>query len=81
MEGIGTVKRAASVAGVLGTERVTTRGLLISALVINSDGSVAGWQDKEQLDPSDELTYVAGDGRRVFQVGPLTFGIVICHEG
>ena len=73
--------RRAGVAVVLGTERVTTRGLLISALVINSDGSVAGWQDKEQLDPSEELTYVAGDGRRVFQVGPLTFGIVICHEG
>jgi predicted amidohydrolase len=60
---------------------VTTRGLLISALVINSDGSVAGWQDKEQIDPSEELTYAAGDGRRVFQAGPLTFGIVICHEG
>ncbi len=73
--------RRASVAVVLGTERVTTRGLLISALVINSDGSVAGWQDKEQLDPSEQQTYVAGDGRRVFQVGPLTFGIVICHEG
>jgi predicted amidohydrolase len=71
----------ASIAVVLGTERVTRRGLLISALVINSDGSVAGWQDKEQIDPSEELTYVAGDGRRVFQAGPLTFGIVICHEG
>jgi hypothetical protein len=38
---------------VLGTERVTMRGLLISALVINSDGTVAGWQDKEQIDRSD----------------------------
>src|SRR5262245_53252991 len=73
--------RRASIAVVLGTERVTTRGLLISALVINSDGSVAGWQDKEQIDPSEELTYVAGSGRRVFQAGPLTFGVVICHEG
>jgi predicted amidohydrolase len=71
----------ASVAVVLGTERVTLRGLLISALVINSDGSVTGWQDKEQIDPSEELVYVAGEGRRVFQSGPLTFGIVICHEG
>lgn len=71
----------ADVAVVLGTERVTSRGLLISALVINSDGSVAGWQDKEQLDPSEEAVYVAGEGRRVFQRGPLTFGIVICHEG
>jgi predicted amidohydrolase len=59
---------------------VTAQGLLISALVINPDGSVAGWQDKTQIDPSEEQTYVAGDGRRVFQAGPLTFGIVICHE-
>jgi predicted amidohydrolase len=73
--------RRARVAVVLGTERVTTRGLLISALVINSDGSVAGWQDKEQIDPSEELTYVAGEGRRMFRAGALTFGIVICHEG
>jgi predicted amidohydrolase len=26
-------------------------------------------------------SYVPGDGRNVFQAGPLTFGIVICHEG
>jgi predicted amidohydrolase len=25
--------------------------------------------------------YAPGAGRRVFQTGPLTFGIVICHEG
>ena len=73
--------RSAKVTVVLGTERVTARGLLISALVINSDGSVAGWQDKEQIDPSEEPTYVAGENRRVFHAGSLSFGIVICHEG
>ena len=78
---VASSARRASIAVVLGTERVTPRGLLISALVINSDGSLAGWQDKEQLDPSEEPTYVPGDGRSVFQAGPLTFGIVICHEG
>jgi len=25
--------------------------------------------------------YSAGNDRRVFTVGPLTFGVVICHEG
>ena len=78
---VASAARRASIAVILGTERVTAQGLLISALVINSDGSVAGWQDKEQIDPSEEATYVAGSGRRVFQAGPLTFGIVICHEG
>ena len=71
----------ASIAVVLGTERVTNTGLLISALVINPDGSFAGFQDKVQLDPSEEATYAFGSGRRVFRAGALTFGISICHEG
>ncbi len=66
---------------VLGTERVVDGKLLITALVINPDGSFAGFQDKVQLDPSEETTYSFGSGRRVFQAGPLTFGISICHEG
>jgi predicted amidohydrolase len=68
------------VAVILGTERVVDRRLLVSALVINKDGSVAGVQDKVQLDPSEESTYAAGYGRRIFQSGALTFGIAICHE-
>ena len=35
---------------ILGTERVTYRGLQITACVINPDGTVAGWQDKGQID-------------------------------
>jgi predicted amidohydrolase len=71
----------AGVAVVLGTERVTDAGVLISALVINPDGTRAGFQDKVQLDPSEDVEYVAGADRRVFEVGPLTFGVSICHEG
>jgi predicted amidohydrolase len=78
---VASAARHANIVVILGTERVTAQGLLISALVINSDGSVAGWQDKEQIDPSEELTYLAGNGRRVFEAGPLTFGVAICHEG
>ncbi|HZP24539.1 MAG TPA: carbon-nitrogen hydrolase family protein [Terriglobales bacterium] len=66
---------------ILGTERVLDGRLLIAALVIDPDGSLAGFQDKCQLDPSEEATYSFGSGRRVFQTGPLTFGICICHEG
>jgi predicted amidohydrolase len=71
----------ANMAVILGTERIASGGLLISALVINPDGTVAGFQDKNQLDPSEESTYSFGSGRQVFQTGPLTFGIAICHEG
>ena len=67
---------------ILGTERLTARGLQITACVFNADGSLAGWQDKGQIDPSEEATYPAlATERRIFTTGPLTFGIVICHEG
>lgn len=73
---------AAGVTVILGTERVTQGGLQITACVINADGTIAGWQDKGQLDPSEEAMYPAmGGERRVFTAGPLTFGVVICHEG
>jgi predicted amidohydrolase len=71
----------ADVAVVLGTERVVDGLLLATALVVNKDGSFAGFQDKVQLDPSEEGTYSPGSGRRIFQTGSLTFGVVICHEG
>ena len=67
----------ANLAVVLGTERVVDAALLISALVTNRDGTIAGFQDKVQLDPSEEGIYSPGSARRVFQTGPLTFGVVI----
>jgi predicted amidohydrolase len=70
-----------SITVVLGTERFLDGALVLTALVINADGSIAGFQDKVQIDPSEEGTYTPGSGRRVFQAGPLTFGIAICHEG
>jgi predicted amidohydrolase len=66
---------------VLGTERIVEGKRRATALVINADGSLAGFQDKVQLDPSEEATYAPGTERAVFQAGPLTFGVVICHEG
>ena len=69
------------VAVVLGTERVAGGARLLTAIVINPDGTLAGFQDKVQLDPSEDTTYSPGSGRLVFQSGPLKFGVVICHEG
>jgi predicted amidohydrolase len=73
--------RAANVAVVLGTERLVDGRPLITALVIDRDGSRLGFQDKVQLDPSEEATYGSGTERRVFTSGGLTFGVAICHEG
>jgi len=78
---VSAAAREARIAVVLGTERVEDDGLRVSALVINPDGTTAGFQDKVQLDLSEEPLYTPGAGRRMFQAGPLRFGIVICHEG
>lgn len=78
---IAAAAARADVGVVLGTERVVGERLLISALVINRDGTLAGFQDKVQLDPSEEAMFSPGSDRRVFQAGEVTFGIAICHEG
>jgi predicted amidohydrolase len=78
---IAGAARKANLVVILGTERVDDNGLVATALVINRDGTTAGFQDKVQIDPSEEGTYTPGSGRRVFQTGALTFGIAICHEG
>ena len=79
---VADAARDARITVVLGTERVTDRGLQITACVFNPDGTSAGWQDKGQIDPSEEPMYPAlGNERRLFTAGPLTFGVVICHEG
>jgi len=71
----------ANIAVILGTERILDGALLVTSLVINPDGTIAGFQDKVQIDASEEGIYSPGSGRRIFQTGRLTFGIVICHEG
>jgi predicted amidohydrolase len=80
-ERIAAAAGKGNVAVILGTERVVEGKLRIAALVIDRAGTVAGFQDKVQLDPSEDSTYTPGSERRVFQAGPLTFGIAICHEG
>jgi predicted amidohydrolase len=80
--GVADAARNARITVILGTERVTDCGLQIAVCVFNPDGTVAGWQDKGQIDPGEEVMYPAlGTERRVFTAGPLTFGVVICHEG
>ena len=78
---IAAAARGSTIAVVLGTERFVDLGPVLTALVINADGSVAGFQDKRQIDPTEEPIYISGEGSKVFTAGPLTFGVSICHEG
>ncbi len=79
--GIALAAARANISVVLGTERIAQGAPVATALVIDQDGTFAGFQDKVQIDPSEEGIYTSGSGRRVFQAGPMTFGIAICHEG
>ncbi len=78
---IAAAAAKAGVTVVLGTERLVDGALTATTLVIDPDGSRAGFQDKVQIDPSEEGIYTPGSGRRVFQAGPVKFGVAICHEG
>lgn len=78
---IGVAAGRARVAAVIGSERLDGDALRATALVVGPDGARLGVQDKAQVDPSEDGIYAPGTGRRVFTVGPLTFGVVICHEG
>ncbi|HVX40788.1 MAG TPA: carbon-nitrogen hydrolase family protein [Gemmatimonadaceae bacterium] len=78
---VGSAAQRANAAVVLGTERIVDGDVRLTALVVDRDGTRLGFQDKVQLDPTEEPTYAAGAERRVFRVGALTFGVSICHEG
>jgi len=78
---VAQAARSAGVAVVLGTERVVAGGVMASVLVIDAQGERLGFQDKVQLDPSEEGVYVPGQGRRLFETAGVKLGVVICHEG
>ena len=80
-EAVAAAAAKANVAVILGTEIVAGGDLLATALVIHRDGSIAGFQDKVQIDPSEDATYSCGAGRQLFQSDQMKFGVVICHEG
>jgi predicted amidohydrolase len=74
------VARETSMTIIAGMERVGPSGLLASALVVGPRG-ILGWQDKVQTDPSEDGIYIAGTGRRLFEVAGVKFGVCLCHEG
>ena len=69
------------VAAIVPMEWANPAGLLNLAFVVNADGTIQGFQAKNQLAPEEEPTYVPGDKRRLFVVDDVPFGVVICHEG
>jgi predicted amidohydrolase len=65
---VSRAAKHANVAVILGTERIVDGALRATALVIGADGERMGFQDKVQLDPSEDETYSPGSEREVFEV-------------
>jgi predicted amidohydrolase len=69
------------VAAIVGIEWESELGAHNAAVVVNRDGTVQGFQTKNQL-PLEEAPYYVTDGkRRLFEIDGVPFGITICHEG
>jgi len=73
--------RSFAIATILGMERVTEAGRQITAVVIDAQGRIQGYQAKAQIDPSEDRFYVPGHGRQLFEINGTKFGVAICHEG
>lgn len=69
------------VAAIVGIEWESDLGPHNAAVVVDRDGTVQGFQVKNQL-PLEEAPYYVPDGkRRLFEIDGVPFGITICHEG
>jgi predicted amidohydrolase len=73
--------REYAVATILGSERSTDAGRANIAVVFDSTGRNLGCQTKNQVAPSEDPHYVAGNARQLFEINGVKFGIAICHEG
>lgn len=81
LERVAQSARRNSIATIIGMERILNDGRQIVSYVINADGTIQGYQTKNQLDPSEDAGYVPGNTRRMFETNGVRFGVVICHEG
>jgi predicted amidohydrolase len=69
------------VAVVIGMEWESAVGLHNVAFVISREGTIQGYQAKNQIPPEEEPFYVPNGKRQLFEVDDVPFGITICHEG
>jgi predicted amidohydrolase len=81
LEEVARAARQTGVGVVIPMEWETRAGLHNVAFVISSAGERLGFQPKNQIPVEEEPYYVPEGSRRMFEVGGLTFGITICHEG
>jgi predicted amidohydrolase len=81
LEAVRATAQRNRVAVVIGMEWESDVGLHNVAFVISREGTVEGYQAKNQIPPEEEPFYVPDGRRRLFEVDGIPFGITICHEG
>lgn len=75
------IAKAAGIAIILPMDGYIDGRIYNLAQVIAASGELLGQQTKNQLDPSEDHIWTAGEQRRLFEIDGLVFGITICHEG
>ncbi|WP_134089967.1 carbon-nitrogen hydrolase family protein [Olivibacter sp. XZL3] len=76
-----TIAKTNNIAIILPMDGCIDDQLYNLAYVIDKSGKILGYQTKNQLDPSEDDIWTAGEKRQVFEVNGVKFGITICHEG
>lgn len=76
-----SIAAANSIAIILPMDWYEDDRLLNLAFVISNTGELLGCQTKNQLDPSEDVIWVPGTERSLFEIDGVKFGITICHEG
>ena len=61
---VAEAARRAGITVIVGTERHVAGGREIVSVVFGADGARLGEQVKTQIDPTEEVDYVPGSGRR-----------------
>jgi predicted amidohydrolase len=76
-----TIAKSQQIAVILPMDGYIQNQIYNMAYVISGTGEIMGYQTKNQLDPSEDMLWTAGEDRQLFEVNGLKFGITICHEG
>lgn len=81
LERFGALARAANAVVVAGAARKTPAGVTNSAVVIDSDGSIAGAADKHFLWHFDRRWFVAGTSIEPIRTSIGSLGALVCADG
>jgi predicted amidohydrolase len=81
LEAVRAAAAAHRIHVVLPTERFHEGTWQNGAYVVEADGTVQGYQTKNQLPVEEEPFFTPGTTRRLFRLEGVVLSIAVCHEG